>query len=86
MTEVTMTVAPREGSRGALRSPFQVRRVGPLLPPVDVRAARVPRCPLWTLGKCAYIAFDSDGVARSCTALRSHALPVHIKNGSEKWR
>ena len=40
--------------------------------------------PLWTFGKNAYVTCDLNVGARSCQALRIHALPVHVKIGSGK--
>ena len=40
----------------------------------------------WTFEELAYFAIDRDDVARSCTALRFHALPVHVRKGLENER
>ena len=50
---------------------------------VDFRGARAYCCPLWTLGELAGITFDRDDAARSCATLHFHALPVHVRKGSE---
>ena len=53
---------------------------------VIVRGApRVHRNLPWTFGELAYFTIDRDDVARSCTALRFHALPVHVRKGSPEW-
>ena len=51
---------------------------------VDFRGARAYCCPLWTLGELADITFDRDDAARSCATLHFHALPVHVRKGSQK--
>ena len=48
---------------------------------MNVRGARFHRYPLWTFGELAHITFDPDHAARSCAALRFHALPVHVRKG-----
>ena len=54
--------------------------------PVNVRGARVHRYPPWTFGELAHITFDLDRAARSCAALRFHALPVHVRKGLKNER
>ena len=54
--------------------------------PVNVRGARFHRYPLWTFGELAHITFDPDHAARSCAALRFHALPVHVRKGLKSKR
>ena len=54
--------------------------------PVNVRGARVHRYPPWTFGELAHITFDLDHSARSCAALRFHALPVHVRKGLKNER
>ena len=54
---------------------------------VIVRGApRVHRYLLWTFGERTYITIDRDDAARSCTALRFHALPVHVRKGLKNER
>ena len=53
---------------------------------VNARGARVRRYLLWTFGELAHITFDPDHAARSCTALRFHALPVHVRKGLKNER
>ena len=45
-------------------------------------APRVHRNLPWTLGELAYFTIDRDDAARSCPALRFHALPVHVRKSS----
>ena len=54
--------------------------------PVNVRGARVHRYPPWTFGELAHITLDLDHAARSCAALRFHALPVHVRKGLKSKR
>ena len=54
--------------------------------PVNVRGARVHRYSPWTFGELAHIALDLDLAARSCAALRFHALPVHVRKGLKSKR
>ena len=53
---------------------------------MNVRGARVHRYPPWTFGELAHITFDLDHAARSCAALRFHALPVHVRKGLKSKR
>ena len=48
-------------------------------------APRVHRNLPWTFEERAYFTIGRDHAARSCTALRFHALPVHVRKGSSKW-
>ena len=71
--------------RTTLEAYREVRRILRTLL-VDVRGARVHRYPLWTFGELAYITFYRDDAARSCAALSFHALPVHVRKGSQNER
>ena len=51
---------------------------------MDDRGAHVHSCHLWTFGECAYVTFDLKTLARSCTALPIHALPVHVRKVPKK--
>ena len=53
---------------------------------MNVRGARVHRYPPWTFGELAHSTFDLDHSARSCAALRFHALPVHVRKGLKNER
>ena len=54
---------------------------------VILRAApRVHRNLPWTFEELAYFTIDRDHAARSCTALRFHALPVHVRKGLKNER
>ena len=54
---------------------------------VIVRGApRVHRNLPWTFGELAYFTIDRDDAAHSCTALRFHALPVHVRKGFKNER
>ena len=53
---------------------------------MNVRGARVLRCPPWTFGELARVTLDLDRAARSCAALRFHALPVHVRKGLKSKR
>ena len=54
--------------------------------PVNVRGARAHRYSPWTFGELAHITLDLDHAARSCAALRFHALPVHVRKGLKNKR
>ena len=49
-------------------------------------APRVHRNLPWTFGELAYFTIDRDDAALSRTALRFHALPVHVRKGLENER
>ena len=40
----------------------------------------------WTFGELAYFTLDRDDAALSRTALRFHALPVHVRKGFKNER